>query len=55
MSFWCFKNLDGKPAEPMRPDESNAPADGVLDIDGPIAAEQWFGDEVSSREFRQQL
>ena len=55
MSFWCFKNLDGKPAEPMRPDESKAPADGVLDIDGPIAAEQWFGDEVSSREFRQQL
>ena len=58
MSFWCFKNLDGKPAEPMRPDESAAPADGILDIDGEIVAEEgWFTPEgaVVAKGFRQRL
>ena len=58
MSFWCFKNLDGKPAEPMRPDESKAPADGILDIDGEIVAEEgWFTPEgaVVAKGFRQRL
>ena len=58
MSFWCCKNLDGKPAEPMRPDESNAPADGILDIDGEIVAEEgWFTPEgaVVAKGFRQRL
>lgn len=58
MSFWCFKNLDGKPAEPMRPDESKAPADGILDIDGEIVAEEgWFTPDgaVVAKGFRQRL
>ena len=58
MSFWCFKNLDGKPEEPMRPDESKAPADGILDIDGEIVAEEgWFTPEgaVVAKGFRQRL
>ena len=57
MSFWCFKNLDGKPAEPMRPDESKAPADGILDIDGEIVAEEgWFTEgAVVAKGFRQRL
>ena len=58
MSFWCFKNLDGKPAESMRPDESAAPADGILDIDGEIVAEEgWFTPEgaVVAKGFRQRL
>ena len=57
MSFWCFKNLDGKPAEPMRPDESKAPADGILDIDGEIVAEAgWFSEgAVVARDFRKAL
>ena len=35
--------------------DMDAPGDGVLDIDGPIAEEQFWGDEVSSKEFRKSL
>jgi len=38
----------------MIPD-AEAPGDGVLDIEGPIAEEQWFGDETSSKEFKKAL
>ena len=31
--------------------DPETPGDGVLDIEGPIAEESWFGDECSSREF----
>ena len=31
--------------------DPETPGDGVLDIDGPIAEESWFGDECSSKEF----
>ena len=31
--------------------DAEAPGDGVLDIEGPIAQEAWWGDECSSREF----
>jgi ATP-dependent Clp protease protease subunit len=59
VSFWCFKNLDGNPrsAEPARPDESAAPADGILYIDGEIVAEAgWFSEgAVVARDFRKAL
>ena len=35
--------------------DQETPGDGVLDIEGPIAEESWFGDETSSREFRKAL
>lgn len=35
--------------------DAEAPEDGVLDIEGPIATETFWGDEVSSREFRKAL
>ena len=35
--------------------DQEAPADGVLDIEGPIATETFWGDEVSSKEFRKAL
>ena len=35
--------------------DTEAPEDGVLDIEGPIAEEAWWGDECSSREFRKAL
>ena len=35
--------------------DTEIPEDGVLDIEGPISTESWFGDETSSREFRQAL
>ncbi len=35
--------------------DAEAPEDGVLDIEGPIAEEAWFGDETSSRDFRRAL
>ena len=38
----------------MIPD-AEAPEDGVLDIEGPIAKEAWWGDECSSKEFRKAL
>ena len=31
--------------------DPETPGDGVLDIEGPIAEESWWGDECSSREF----
>ena len=31
--------------------DPETPGDGVLDIEGPIAEESWFGDECSSKEF----
>ena len=31
--------------------DPETPGDGVLDIEGPIATEAWWGDECSSREF----
>ena len=43
MKFW---NLSPDP---------EAPADGVLEIDGPISQEAWFEDETSSREFKKAL
>ncbi len=43
MRFWNLKN------------DLNSPEDGVLDIEGPIAAEVWWGDECSSKEFKQAL
>ena len=43
MKFW---NLTKDP---------EIPEDGVLDIEGPIAEEQWWGDETSSKEFRKSL
>ena len=36
------------------PDES-APGDGVLDIEGPISEEDWFGDGTGSRAFKRAL
>lgn len=35
--------------------DAETPGDGVLDIEGPIAEEQFWGDETSSREFRKAL
>ena len=35
--------------------DTEIPEDGVLDIEGPISTESWFGDETSSKEFRQAL
>lgn len=35
--------------------DAEAPEDGVLDIEGPIAEEAWWGDECSSKEFRKAL
>ena len=35
--------------------DQEAPADGVLDIEGPIAEEAWWGDETSSRDFKRAL
>ena len=35
--------------------DAEIPEDGVLDIEGPIAEEQWFGDETSSKEFKKAL
>lgn len=35
--------------------EAEQPGDGVLDIDGPIATDEFWGDEVVSREFRKAL
>ena len=35
--------------------DAETPGDGVLDIEGPIAEEVWWGDECSSREFKKAL
>ena len=35
--------------------DQEAPGDGVLDIEGPIAEEAWWGDETSSRDFKRAL
>lgn len=35
--------------------DAEAPGDGVLDIEGPIAEETFWGDETSSREFKKAL
>lgn len=35
--------------------EAEQPGDGVLDIEGPIATDEFWGDEVVSREFRKAL
>ena len=35
--------------------DAETPGDGVLDIEGPIAEEAWWGDETSSREFKKAL
>ena len=43
MKFWNLRK------------DTETPEDGVLDIDGPIAEEAWFGDECSAKEFRKGL
>ena len=35
--------------------DTEIPEDGVLDIEGPISTEAWFGDETVARDFRQAL
>ncbi len=35
--------------------DAETPGDGVLDIEGPIAEEAWWGDECSSKEFKKAL
>ena len=44
--FWNFKNLT---------DESGMPAGRALELNGTIAEESWFGDEVTPQAFRDEL